>query len=88
MIIIYKQGRLEFLPNQVLSHDSNSSLEVFNFSHGYFFASIGGFSWFFKNKFLQQVLDKNLSPSSHMSLIWSGYPKQFHKTLTSHKSLI
>jgi hypothetical protein len=32
---------------------------------------------FLKNKILQQVLDKNPSQSSHMSLIWSGYPKQF-----------
>jgi hypothetical protein len=70
MIIIHKHGRLKFLPNQVLPHNSNLSLEVFNFSHAYFFASIGGFSRIFKKiKFLQQVLDKNLSPSSHMSLI-------------------
>jgi hypothetical protein len=78
MIIKHKHGLLEFLPNQDLPHNSNSSLEVFNFSHAYFFASIGGFSWLFqKIKFLQQVLDKNLSSSSHMLLIWSGYPKQF-----------
>jgi hypothetical protein len=35
-----------------------------------------GFLWFSKIKFLQQVLDKNLSPSSLMALIKSGYPKQ------------
>jgi hypothetical protein len=34
------------------------------------------FLWFSKQKFLQQVLDKNLSPSSLKSLIWSGYPNQ------------
>jgi hypothetical protein len=66
MIIIHKHGRLEFLPHQDLPHNSNSSLELFNFNHAYFFAAIGGFSWFSKIKFLQQVLDKNLSPSSHM----------------------
>jgi hypothetical protein len=44
MIIIQKHGRLEFLPHQDLPHNSNSSLEVFNFSHAYFSASIGGFS--------------------------------------------
>jgi hypothetical protein len=77
MIIKHKHGRLEFLPNQDLPHNSNSSLEVLNFSHAYFFAFIGGFAWFSNIKFPQQVLDKNLSPSSHMSLIWSGYPKQF-----------
>jgi hypothetical protein len=77
MIIIHKHGSLELLPNQDLPYNSNSSLEVFNFSHAYFFAFIEGFSWFSKIKFLQQVLDNNLSPSSHMSLIWSGYSKQF-----------
>jgi hypothetical protein len=76
MIFKHKHVRLDLLPNQDLPHNSNSSLEVFNFSHAYFFAFIGGFSWFSKIKFLQQVLDKNLSPSSHMSLILSGYPKQ------------
>jgi hypothetical protein len=69
MIIIYKHGRLEFLPRQDLPHNSNSSLEIFKFSHAYFFASIGGFLQFSKIKFLQQVLDKNFSPSSLMSLI-------------------
>jgi hypothetical protein len=76
MIIIHKHGRLESLPRQDLYHNSNSSLEAFNLSHAYFFASIGGFLWFSNIKFLQQVLDKNLSPSSLMSLIYSGYPKQ------------
>jgi hypothetical protein len=69
MIIKHKHVRLQFLPNQDLPHNSNLSLEVFNFSHAYFFASIGGFSRFSKIKFLQQVLDQNLSPSSDMSLI-------------------
>jgi hypothetical protein len=69
MIIKHKHGRLESLPCQDLPHNSNSSLEVFNFSHAYFFASIGGFFLFSKIKFLQQDLDKNLSPSSFKSLI-------------------
>jgi hypothetical protein len=70
MIIIHKHGHLESLPRQDLPHNSNSSLEVFNFSHAYFFASIGGFLYdFSKIKFPQQVLDKILSPSFLMSLI-------------------
>jgi hypothetical protein len=77
MIIRHKHGRLDFLPNQYLPQNSNLSLEVFYFSQAYFFASIRGFSWFSKIKFLQQVLDKNLSPSPHMSLKLSGYPKWF-----------
>jgi hypothetical protein len=44
MIIKHKHGRLELLPNQDLPHNSNLSLEVFNLSHAYFFAFIGGFS--------------------------------------------
>jgi hypothetical protein len=40
-------GSFELLSNivshQDLPHNSNSSLKVFNFSHAYFFASIGGF---------------------------------------------
>jgi hypothetical protein len=67
MIIIHKHGRLESLPRQVLPHNSNSSLEAFNLSHAYLFASIG--FMIFKIKFLQQVLDKNFSPSSLMFLI-------------------
>jgi hypothetical protein len=43
MIIIHKNGRLESLPREDLPHNSNSSLEAFDFSHAYFFASIGGF---------------------------------------------
>jgi hypothetical protein len=43
MIIIHKHGHFEFLPRQDLPHNSNSSLEAFNRSHAYFFASIGGF---------------------------------------------
>jgi hypothetical protein len=43
MIIKHKHGRFEFLPRQHLPHNPNSSLEAFNFSHAYFFASIGGF---------------------------------------------
>jgi hypothetical protein len=69
MIIKHKHGRLESLPCQDLPHNSNSSLETFNLSHAYLFASIGGFLGFSKTKFLQQVLDKNLYPSSLKSLI-------------------
>jgi hypothetical protein len=76
MIIKHKHGCLESLPRQYLPHNSNSSLEAFNLSHAYFFASIKGFLWFSKIKFLQQVLDKNFSPSSLKSLTWGGYPKQ------------
>jgi hypothetical protein len=43
MIIIDKHGRLESLPHQDLPHNSNSSLEAFNLSQAYFFASIRGF---------------------------------------------
>jgi hypothetical protein len=43
MIIKHKHGCLEFLPRQDLPHNSNSSLEAFNPSDAYFFASIGGF---------------------------------------------
>jgi hypothetical protein len=43
MIIIHKHGRLESLPRQDLPHNSISSLEAFNLSHAYLFASIGGF---------------------------------------------
>jgi hypothetical protein len=43
MITKHKHGRLESLPRQDLPHNSKSSLEVFNFSHAFFFASIGGF---------------------------------------------
>jgi hypothetical protein len=43
MTIKHKNGRLEFLPHQDLPHSSNSSLEAFNLSHAYFFASIRGF---------------------------------------------
>jgi hypothetical protein len=45
------------------------SLKAFNLNHAYFFASIGGFFMISKQKFLQKVLDKNLSPSSLESLI-------------------
>jgi hypothetical protein len=69
MIIKHKHGRLESLPRQDLPHNSNSSLKVFNLSHAYLFASVGGFFMILKTKFLQQVLDKNLSPSSLKSLI-------------------
>jgi hypothetical protein len=69
VIITHKHGCLEPLPRQDLPHNSNSSLEAFNLSHAYLFASFGGFLWFSKTKFLQQVLDKNLSPSSLKSLI-------------------
>jgi hypothetical protein len=43
MIIKHKHERLEFLPHQDLPHNSNSSLEAFDLSHTYFFASIEGF---------------------------------------------
>jgi hypothetical protein len=43
MIIKHKYGHLEYLPRQDLPHNSNSSLEAFNISHAYLFASIGGF---------------------------------------------
>jgi hypothetical protein len=43
MIIKHKHGHLESLPRQDLPHNSKSSLEAFNLSHAYFFASIGGF---------------------------------------------
>jgi hypothetical protein len=76
MIIKHKHGCLESLPRQDLPHNSNSSLEAFNLSHAYFFASISGFFMISKIKFLQQLLDKNLYPSSLKSLIWGGYPKQ------------
>jgi hypothetical protein len=69
MIIKHKHGRLELLPRQDLPHNPDSSLKVINFSHAYFFASIGGFLWLLKTKFLQQVLGKNLSPSSLKSLV-------------------
>jgi hypothetical protein len=75
MIIKHKHGCLEFLPRQDLPHNSNSSLEVFNFNHAYFFASIRGFFMILKTKFLKQVLDKNHSPSTLKSLILGGYPK-------------
>jgi hypothetical protein len=42
MVIKHKQGHLESLPHQDLPHNSNSSLDAFNLSHAYFFASIGG----------------------------------------------
>jgi hypothetical protein len=48
MIIIDKHGRLESLARQVLPHNSNSSLEAFNLSHAYLFASIGGFFYDFQ----------------------------------------
>jgi hypothetical protein len=66
MIIIHKHGRLESLPRQDLPHNSNSSLEVFNFSHAYFFASIGGFLWFLKIKIpATSVRQKPFSKLSH-----------------------
>jgi hypothetical protein len=88
MIIKHKHRRLELLPNQDLPHNSNSSLKVFNFSHAYFFAFIGGFSWFPKIKFLQQVLDKKLLQVLKCRSYEVSILSNFHKTLTSHKSLI
>jgi hypothetical protein len=70
MIIKHKHGRLEFLPRQDLPHNSNSSLEVFNFIHAYFFASIGGFLRFKKNKIpatsIRQKPFSKLSQVTHM----------------------
>jgi hypothetical protein len=70
MIIKHKHGHLEFLPNQDLPHNSNSSLEVFNFSHSYFFASIGGFHDVSKDKIpatsIRQKPFSNLSQVAHM----------------------
>jgi hypothetical protein len=43
MTIKHKHGHSESLPRQDLPHNSNSSLEAFNLSHAYLFASIGGF---------------------------------------------
>jgi hypothetical protein len=43
MITLHKHGSLESLPRQDLPHNSNSSLEAFNLSYDYLFASIGGF---------------------------------------------
>jgi hypothetical protein len=88
MIIKHIDGRLESLPRQDLPHNSNSSLEVFNFSHAYFFTSIGGFFMIFQTKFLQQALEKTFlqALSSHSYEV--AILNQFYKTLTSHKSLI
>jgi hypothetical protein len=79
MIIIHKHGRLELLPNQNLPHNLNLSLEVFSFSHAYFFASIGGFSWFFKNKILAtSIRQKSFSKFSHVAhMKWLS--KTIHK---------
>jgi hypothetical protein len=88
MIIIHKHGRLELLPNQSLPHNSNSSLEVFNFSHAYFFASIGGFHDFSKDKFPQQVLDKKFLQVLTCRSYEVAILNNFHKIVTSHKSLI
>jgi hypothetical protein len=70
MIIKHKHGRLELLPNQDLPHNANSSLEVFNFSHAYFFASIGGFHDFPKNKIpatsIRQIPFSKFSHVAHM----------------------
>jgi 5'-deoxynucleotidase YfbR-like HD superfamily hydrolase len=89
MIIIHKLGRLESLPRQDLPHNSIFSLEAFNLSHAYFFASIGGFLWFFKNKIpatsvRQKTFLQALSSHSYEVAILTN----FYKTLTSHKSLI
>jgi hypothetical protein len=68
MIILHKHRRLEFLPNQDLPHNSHLSLEVFNSSYAYFFASIGGFSWFFKNKIpTTSIRQKHFSKFSHVT---------------------
>jgi hypothetical protein len=70
MIIIHKHGRLEFLPRQVLPHNSNSSLEAFNLIHAYLFASVAGFLLFSKNKILAtSVRQKPFSKLSHVAHI-------------------
>jgi hypothetical protein len=70
MIIKHKHGRLEFLPNQDLPHNSNSSLEVFSFSYAYFFASIGGFHDFSKYKIpatsIRQILFSKFLNVAHI----------------------
>jgi hypothetical protein len=70
MIIKHKHGRLESLPRQDLPHNSNSSLEAFNLSHAYFFASIGGFFMIFKNNIpatsIRQKPFSKLSQVTHM----------------------
>jgi hypothetical protein len=69
MIIIHKHGCLESLPRQDLPHNSNSSLEAFNLSHAYFFASIGGF-YDFQNKIpATNVRQKLFSKLSHVAHI-------------------
>jgi hypothetical protein len=88
MIIKHKYGRLESLPRQDLPYNSNSSLEAFNLSHACLFASIGGFLWFSKTKFLQQVLDKNFLQALSSRSYKVAILNKFYKTLTSHKSLI
>jgi hypothetical protein len=87
MIIIHKHGRSQSLPRQDLPHNSNSSLKTFNLSHAYLFASVGGFLWFSKTKFLQQVLDKKTF-SKLYQVAQVAILNKFYKTLTSHKSLI
>jgi hypothetical protein len=68
MITIHKHGRLEFLPNQDLPHNSYLLLEVLNSSHAYFFASFWGFSWIFKNKIpTASIRQKPFSKFSHVT---------------------
>jgi hypothetical protein len=67
MIIIHQHGHLESLPRQDLPRNSNSSLEAFNLSHAYFFASIGGFLCFFKNKI--PATSVRQKPFSKLSLV-------------------
>jgi hypothetical protein len=68
MIIIHKHGRLELLPNQDLPYNSNSSLEVFNFSHAYFFDSLEGFHDFSKDKIsATSIRQKPFSKLSHVA---------------------
>jgi hypothetical protein len=69
MIIIHKHRRLDSLPHQDLpttqTLHSKSSISALLSS----LLPLEGFYDFLEIKFLQQVLDKILSPSSHMSLI-------------------
>jgi hypothetical protein len=69
MIIKHKHGHLEFLPRQDLPHNSNSSLEVFNFSHATSLLPSEGF-YDFKNKIpatrIRQKPFSRLSQVTHM----------------------
>jgi hypothetical protein len=88
MIIKHKHGCSESLPHQDLPHNSNSLLEVFNFSHAYFFASIRGFYDFQKKNPATSIKQKPFSKLSQVAHIKMAILNKFYKTLTSHKALI